>query len=918
MKADHWAKKLFKSSSSSSAIQSPQSSTSSSSTTTTPPPPAPASSTASPSPEFSPFSSCTGSVTSDPTSPTTASEPSKKQRPIFGFTVKNASVHSLLNLAFNSSTAHSISKSHHPSTTSLAAKNGAHIAGIGGDNHNEANNDNDGDDDPETTTIYYHPPGDTQRSEQEHLICKRDRMEEEQQRLREAKQQLTQRRLEILGCVPDARASSPDLHQTSYRYCTSLPSGQCSNRGGATSHALAFSERTSSRSEYERMRSRSGSLPSSTAASRTVKVLDPTSAHLQCFQQKQAASTTATYMQSKFDGKEGGERPWLARHSVDSIKRLRASIASMSKFGGTLAFSSPLVTSSHSAQDQTASAYALRGHDHAHGLKSLIAMETPCCPHNTPVVSGSLDTVLHPTLVLVPTTSMAPHGLMTEDASTLARMQYNDQGYDQLVKVIDNLSTTVQDLSYKMATIMDFTAGVYSPSKSSSSAETNYQEQHGGGIGSGFDHNFGPQTQHRGGNIQITQPPPLAAASCSQRMSDLSNESACYAQPPSPLSSPLLPHSRQGSASASSALWSNHRTRRYIVFGPHLLQALPPPPGGPLPSTPEGSRRDAAVPMYPASDQPPPPRRPPPPPPSHPGLASATRATASAMTHRSTQWPSQPLQSRASSTFRDNTNTSDEDVDMDMAKARTLALEIQHELELCQSTLLTLLSFSPPPPPPPPPPPLLPPLAPAHRLLNKIDHNMDPSHSHPRSQQAIICTCHTKDNAISSQLQDTRSVGANVTSTARTKHDGGLVKTAESATTTYTNTYNSASAPARPPRPPHVTEDLREMLSHIESRLEILQYEWPQLFATSQPPSPSSPSSLEGTKDSKVELSRGIEAQCTNSDVGAARVVEEKGQEMESEDGKKTILDKDLHRMVVRLQRELLLIQREHGTSIDF
>ncbi|KAF9186415.1 hypothetical protein BGZ50_002461 [Haplosporangium sp. Z 11] len=230
-------------------------------------------------------------------------------------------------------------------------------------------------------------------------------------------------------------------------------------------------------------------------------------------------------MQSRFDGREGGERPWSAWHSVDSIKRLRASIASMSKFGGAPVFPSPLATSSHSSQDQRLSAYAPRGHGHAHEPKSLIAMETPCCPQNTPVVSGSLDTVLQPTPVLAPLTPMTHHGLMTEDADALARLQYSEQGYDQLVKVIGNLSTTVQDLSYKMATMMDFTAGVYSPSKSSSSVETDYQQQHDSRIGSGYDYSFGSQTQYRGGKIQNTQPPPLTATSCNQRMPVLSNES---------------------------------------------------------------------------------------------------------------------------------------------------------------------------------------------------------------------------------------------------------------------------------------------------------------------------------------------------------------------------------------------------------
>ncbi|KAF9185639.1 hypothetical protein BGZ51_002524 [Haplosporangium sp. Z 767] len=192
---------------------------------------------------------------------------------------------------------------------------------------------------------------------------------------------------------------------------------------------------------------------------------------------------------------------------------------------------------------------------------------------------------------------------------------------------------------------------------------------------------------------------------------------------------------------------------------------------------------------------------------------------------------------------------------------------------------------------------------------------MDPlQRSHLHSEQAI-CTCHTKDNAISSQHQDTRSTSANVTSATRMKHDGDPVNTTKSAIATYANTSNST--PARPSRPPNVTEDLREMLSRIESRLEILRYEWPQLFATSQPPSPSTSLPLEGAKGSKLELSRGIEAQCTNSDVDAARMAEGKGEEMESEDGKRTCLDKDLHRMVVRLQRELSLIQREYGASID-
>ncbi|KAK3805883.1 MAG: hypothetical protein J3Q66DRAFT_359909 [Benniella sp.] len=444
--------------------------------------PSSTSSTSSPHPPSltPPSSASSSSISSSPTHDHTnisGTLPARKKT-LFGFSTKNDSVHSLLNLAFGSNSENNLSRfsrahNHYNSSSTTPV----HPPVLPPKPVKPA--DSDGNDELATTTIYYHPPKPEEPTQSDGPLLEDINRELEQ---------LSHRRA-VMGHLAQARASDPAIPSARSSYAQTADHNNSTN----AQYQARPSPLSGSKNRYSTQsdgRVRSGSVPTTTTTPSPSTTWVPSTPrarpheiaslpeqyqhylqnlqqhnHQQQQQAEAAVATAAAAPTSPNKSHEGEPGP------ADPTKKLRASIAGMLSPGSS--FASSLVRPVTMAGS------------------SIMALSIPCCPNNTPVVSDALDL---PTAPSPSFSSLAGHPYIPPPPATVgqrnamaapsvlsgtARVERNttaltpvltqkrspdDPSYEQLVQVVDSLNETVEDLSRKIGMMIQ----VGSPTATSS------------------------------------------------------------------------------------------------------------------------------------------------------------------------------------------------------------------------------------------------------------------------------------------------------------------------------------------------------------------------------------------------------------------------------------------------------------------
>ncbi|KAF9901845.1 hypothetical protein BX616_002110 [Lobosporangium transversale] len=375
--------------------------------------------------------------TNIPSSSILATPPNKKQiaRSIFGLGGGNSSVHSLLTSVLSLSNEQGTPKA---STQPYVATSTASSTTL----HSSFNAKNDsstvsGSEELETTTLYYYPPPPPSPVAPETQSKKKDRPPKHQEKQNYLHHELTE-----LDNHRDPKESD------SFLTGTSMGDHQSNKSSGNTSY----------NSEMGTTRARSGSMPSSpppaywtSSKPRPHELTSLPQQYVQYLQlqqqqqhnqQKSSVSQTPTPTSANIPIQiakgSGSESGWGLSYSSDVIKRLRGSIVSMTKTGSCpSAFLGPSPpTNSHIRDLKSISKKSCTDEPFMPSSSVLL------CPNNTPTVSDELKSIL-----------MAQSATQPRAADEMT--------HEELVKAVDTLHDTVDDLSRKLAMVMSVTGNVH-------------------------------------------------------------------------------------------------------------------------------------------------------------------------------------------------------------------------------------------------------------------------------------------------------------------------------------------------------------------------------------------------------------------------------------------------------------------------
>ncbi|KAG9319649.1 hypothetical protein KVV02_004402 [Mortierella alpina] len=408
----------------------------------------------------------------------------QRHKTFFGFSTRNASLGSLLSVAYSSGMTDPSLKHHHISNTNVSSTTINFLGRGTGKDREDVMDEKDKE--PETTTLYYHPPPPHAGCNQQQVQADETREDGEQRRLMQVQldeeaKKLARRRLARLGHLPEARASAKDVSSSSQRRLKVCPNVDGESRGENQRPVC----QTTSRGVHS-TRNRSESLPpppcprsmskanTGTPRPDLLDFLDLTylpyqPGHGTQRKQKQKkepprpepSSLLAAY---PTDRQRGGDDLSLSvRHSIDTINKLRASIVGLTAAFGDLtpATLSRPNTSLHPGDFD-------RGTSCVFGTTGS-SSQGRTCPCNNPMDSDAVELPLplglsHPIAIapvlkqLGPTLPplSAPQGAEFKgSSSTIAKVQRSSEpNYEQLVKIVHTLNSSVDDLSRKIARIL--------------------------------------------------------------------------------------------------------------------------------------------------------------------------------------------------------------------------------------------------------------------------------------------------------------------------------------------------------------------------------------------------------------------------------------------------------------------------------
>ncbi|KAG0329025.1 hypothetical protein BGZ99_003655 [Dissophora globulifera] len=350
-----------------------------------------------------------------PTRPISASAPAKKKS-IFNFGSRNSSTHSLLNLAFNSSTDNispKISRINIANNNTRTSRKTKLDAASAASMAKEVS--------IETTTIYYHPPEPVMQTPvyagQPQLI------KNEQHYARGSSRNGYRNNAASSDQFTHIRDSDPTIRRSISYNSLSLhdhihrPNYPNSSKERLPTPTAVLAAR----------RKRAGSSPS-TSVSNSATTLNTAYWQPPKLRPHEIASLPEQYVQYLQQQQQYGRlhqtppvpipsrdsRDSLRRHSSDTIMKLQASVRNMAQ--------------SRPSLEHEAVPFRRR------------SMTTDLlCPHNTPVVSGTIPI-------------LSGSSLQSADSKG---GECSEMSYDELLRVVENLSGTVEVLSRKIGTMMN-------------------------------------------------------------------------------------------------------------------------------------------------------------------------------------------------------------------------------------------------------------------------------------------------------------------------------------------------------------------------------------------------------------------------------------------------------------------------------